>query len=76
MDEGVKFTHTSPNMDEGYPGSMEIAVSYVITDSKLTINYHATTDAKTVVNLTNHSYFNLDGHSKVSSLYFKKQIFY
>jgi aldose 1-epimerase len=58
----VIFSHTSPNGDEGYPGALNMKVTYTWTDENaLRIDYQATTDAKTIVNLTNHSYFNLGG---------------
>lgn len=58
----VSFSRTSPDMEEGYPGNLEVTVSYRLTDDNaLIIDYQATTDKTTVVNLTNHSYFNLKG---------------
>ena len=65
INNGVKFTHTSDDMDEGYPGKLEASISYVVEGNKLSIRYYAETDKPTVVNLTNHTYFNLDGHSEV-----------
>jgi aldose 1-epimerase len=59
---GVVLTHTSPDGDEGYPGTVQATVTYTLTDdNKLVIDYQATTDAPTVINLTQHSYFNLAG---------------
>lgn len=59
----VVFTHHSPNGDSGYPGAVDAKVTYIWdNDNRLTIKYEATTDAPTYVNLTNHTYFNMNGH--------------
>ncbi|MCC6144696.1 MAG: galactose mutarotase, partial [Candidatus Hydrogenedentes bacterium] len=59
---GLSLQLVSPDGDEGYPGTLTTAVNYRLTnDNALEIHYLATTDAPTVLNLTNHSYFNLDG---------------
>lgn len=54
----------SPDGEEGFPGEVKITVTYTLTkDNALKINYTATTDKDTVLNMTNHSYFNLAGHN-------------
>jgi aldose 1-epimerase len=59
---GVVLTHTSPDGDEGYPGTLKAKVTYTLTDrDELAIDYEATTDKATPVNLTNHTYWNLAG---------------
>jgi len=59
---GVVFTHTSPDGDEGYPGTLKATVTYTLTPAnELIFNYAATTDKATPINLTQHSYFNLAG---------------
>ncbi|MCP9199117.1 galactose mutarotase [Gramella sp. GC03-9] len=58
----LKFTYTSKDGEGGFPGNLETTVTYTLTsDNELQIEYEATTDKKTVVNLTQHSYFNLTG---------------
>jgi aldose 1-epimerase len=59
---GVRFTHTSPDADEGYPGTLVAHVTYTLTvRDELIVDYAAATDRATVVNFTQHTYFNLAG---------------
>lgn len=62
---GVVFTHTSPDGDEGYPGTLAARVRYTLTGrDELIVDYRATTDRPTPVNLTQHTYFNLAGDGR------------
>jgi aldose 1-epimerase len=59
--DGVELTYISKDGDQGFPGKLTTTVRYTLSRSALRIEYSATTDKDTVVNLTNHSYFNLAG---------------
>lgn len=62
-DNAVEFTYTSPDGQDGFPGNVNIKVIYTLDDqNNLSIQYSATSDKKTVINLTNHAYFNLNGY--------------
>lgn len=64
----LTLRRTSPDGEEGFPGRVEVAVTYTFTDDNaLALDYQAVTDADTVLNLTNHSYFNLSGHDSGSA---------
>ena len=64
-DNAVKMSLTSPDGDEGYPGTLMVELTYTVADGEIKIDYAATTDKKTVVNLTNHSYLNLAGGGSI-----------
>jgi aldose 1-epimerase len=61
----LTLTYLSKDMEEGFPGNLKVQVTYALTNSnELKITYQATTDKTTIVNLTQHSYFNLTGNAK------------
>ncbi|MEJ0092936.1 MAG: aldose epimerase family protein [Methylocella sp.] len=62
-ENSVQFGYASPDGDEGFPGSLEARVSYSLEGNALVISYEARCDRPTIVNLTNHSYFNLAGEA-------------
>ena len=65
----IVFSCVSEDMDEGYPGNLNVKVKYTLTENnRLTISYTAVSDKTTVVNLTNHTYFNLGGYASGSIL--------
>jgi len=59
--DGIELTYLSKDGEEGYPGNLSVTVRYTVEGGDLKIDYTATTDKPTVLNLTNHSYFNLSG---------------
>ncbi len=72
----VKFSRVSPDMEQGFPGNLEVSVTYSLTEkNELKIEYFAVSDKDTVINFTNHSYFNLEGEDLESVLKHKVRIF-
>lgn len=67
-DISVKLSYLSTDKEEGYPGNLNVEVVYSIEDNSLCIDYYARSDADTLCNLTNHSYFNLNGFDSGSVL--------
>lgn len=65
---GVEFLHISPDGDQGYPGTCTVSVRYTLSGAKLRMEYTARTDQATIINLTNHAYFNLEGEGTPSVL--------
>ena len=67
LKDGVKFIYTKKDMEGGYPANVNISVTYKFdNDNNLSVKYEAETDSDTILNLTNHSYFNLDGAENAS----------
>lgn len=57
----IEFSYLSKDGEEGYPGNLDLKVIYTLEDDTLTVKYHAISDQDTLINITNHSYFNLSG---------------
>lgn len=73
---GLKLTYTSPDGEGNYPGTLCVTVWYDVTeDNAVTIRYEAFSDADTICNLTNHTYFNLNGYTSGSVLHQQIQLF-
>lgn len=65
VENGVRFYRLSPDGEEGYPGNLQVFVTITLTENGIKLHYRATTDKDTIVNLTNHTYFNLNGEGNV-----------
>lgn len=76
LDDGVRFTYISPHGEEGYPGELTIHVTYRWSSpGVLELVYDGQSDAETVINLTNHSYFQLNGHDSGDAMEQSLQVF-
>jgi len=75
-DAGLRLSYTSPDGQEGYPGKLDVVLVYTLTATgDLRLDFTATTDAATPVNLTHHSYFNLKGEGQGTILDHQVQLF-
>jgi aldose 1-epimerase len=74
LKDGVEFSLTSPDGDQGFPGTLQATVRYALHDSTLSIQYTAAADRPTVVNLSNHAYFNLAGQEQGDILHHELMI--
>ena len=74
--EYVEFYRVSPHLEQGFPGNLKQTIRYTLTeDNKLVIDYVMSSDKTTVVNPTNHTYFNLDGHNSGSVLEHELEVY-
>ena len=67
----VELHYTSPHLEEGYPGELEVKIYYILAANRLEIIHEASTDQPTVLNLTNHSYFRLDNEQQINDYHLK-----
>lgn len=65
IEDSVELNYISEDGEENYPGELDVKVTYTLKDNSLIINYKATTNKTTVCNLTNHTYFNLNGYGNI-----------
>ncbi len=73
--DSVIFCRVSPDMEQGFPGTFTYQITYTLTDeNELIIHYEGTSDKDTIVNMTNHSYFNLKGHTSGNAMNHKLKI--
>lgn len=72
----LKLFYRSRDGEGGYPGNLDVTVTYTLTqDNELSMDYHAKSDQDTIINLTNHSYFNLTGHASGSIMNHELKIY-
>ena len=67
LEDGIRFIHLSPDMEEGFPGSLYLKIVYRLSGNELKMEYEAMSDQDTLINIANHSYFNLS--AKDSKIY-------
>ena len=65
VENGLMFSYTSPDGEENYPGTLQVKVTMTLEGKAIQLHYWATTDADTIINLTNHAYFNLEGKGDI-----------
>ena len=75
MERGIAFRYLSEDGEEGFPGNLSTTVRFSLSDANLQIEYFASTDKDTIVNLTNHAYFNLAGAGHASILSHELKLF-
>ncbi|MDY0278123.1 MAG: aldose epimerase family protein [Acholeplasma sp.] len=73
-DAKVVFKYVSKDMEEGYPGALTLYVTYELNDNNMTITYDATTDKDTIINITNHTYFNLSNENDILNHHLKASV--
>ncbi len=71
----LTFSLVSPDGDQGYPGEVNVSITYALEENRLILNYKATTSAATIINLTNHGYWNLTGDNTASVYDHQLQLF-
>ena len=75
-EDSIRFTYESADGEEGYPGKMDVTVCYRFTDeNEVEITYRAVSDKDTIINLTNHAFYNLKGHGNGSILGHKLKLY-
>ena len=65
VENGIKFSHFSPDGEDGFPGNLNVSVTYKVENSALIIEYEGVSDKNTPLNMTNHTYFNLNGFGDI-----------